>query len=101
MLQIVPTEIIQTVNNSATTDKLSAETLMKQKNAERRAEREKRRNEREKRRKEKEKKRKEKEKRKQLKLKLKTENMIKVTSCFVLIKQYVSIYFSESVTIGS
>lgn len=83
MLQIVPTELPQTTTpSSTTTDKVSAEALMKQKNAERRAEREKRRSEREKRRKEKERKRKEKEKRRQLKLKLKTENMIKVINDF-------------------
>ncbi|RZC38728.1 titin-like [Asbolus verrucosus] len=58
-------------------EKQSAEAIMKQKVAERKAEREKRRQERERRRKEKEKKRKEKEKRKQMKLKIKTENMIK------------------------
>ncbi|KAJ3644540.1 hypothetical protein Zmor_022265 [Zophobas morio] len=58
-------------------EKQSAEAIMKQKIAERKAEREKRRQERERRRKEKEKKRKEREKRKQMKLKIKTENMIK------------------------
>lgn len=84
MLQIVPAAQIPeipTPNNQIgeTPEKQSAEATMKQKIAERKAEREKRRQERDRRRKEKEKKRKEKEKRKQLKLKLKTENMIKVT----------------------
>ncbi|KAJ8950605.1 hypothetical protein NQ314_007831, partial [Rhamnusium bicolor] len=58
-------------------EKPSAETAMRLKVAERRAERDKRRQEREKRRKEKEKRRKEKEKQRQIKLKQRTENMIK------------------------
>ncbi|XP_044272752.1 titin-like [Tribolium madens] len=81
MLQIVPASQIPEIpaqnNQIVEIPEQSAEASMKQKIAERKAEREKRRQERERRRKEKEKKRKEKEKRKQLKLKLKTENMIK------------------------
>ncbi|CAH0564931.1 unnamed protein product [Brassicogethes aeneus] len=65
------------LEETSAAEKSSIEDVMKLKNAERRAEREKRRQERERRRKEKEKRRKEKEKQKQIKMKLRTENLIK------------------------
>lgn len=80
MLQIVPSQEPSSSRPSAVLVKesiaVSAETLMKQKNAERMAEREKRREEREKKRREKEKKRTEKETRKKVKLEINTD-MIK------------------------
>lgn len=81
MLQIVPVDTVHqgAAVESKVKEELSVEALMKQKLAERRAEKERRLQEREKKRREKEKKRKEKERRKQLKLKLKTENMIQVS----------------------
>lgn len=79
MLQIVPVDTsIQGTPVQATQvkEELSVDALMKQKVAQRRAEKERRLQERERKKREKEKKKKEKEKKKQLKLKLKTEKMI-------------------------